>query len=104
MMLLFLKKHKKRIYIFLIIFLVAISLFITDKTPQSVYAGKDLSEPIEIPIIMYHGLIENRSCQNQYMISPYCFEDDLKYLKENGWNTIFVSELVDYLKNKKKSA
>ncbi len=51
---------------------------------------------LKLPIIMYHGLSEKESRQNEYMIDPEYFEHDLKYLSENGYHTIFISELADY--------
>lgn len=55
---------------------------------------------ITLPIIMYHGLIEDKSLQNKYFIDPKLFEDDLKYLKKKGYNTITMSELINYVYNK----
>ncbi len=51
---------------------------------------------IKLPIIMYHGLMEKEDRQNEYMIDPEFFEQDLEYLSDNGYNTIFLSELTDY--------
>ena len=56
-------------------------------------------EETEIAVIMYHGLVKDRSFQNKYMISPSYFESDLKYLTENEYHTIFISELTDHLEN-----
>lgn len=58
----------------------------------------NISESIKIPVIMYHGLTESEKLRNTYMIPPSMFEDDLKYLHEQGYTTIFVSELVDHFK------
>lgn len=54
---------------------------------------------IKLPIIMYHGLSENETRRNQYMIAPTYFEQDLKYLSDNGYTAIFLSELVDHFEN-----
>ncbi len=58
-------------------------------------------QPLRLPIIMYHGLVSDVSYQNQYMIDPNLFEQDLIYLKDNGYHTIFISELEDYVENRK---
>ena len=50
-----------------------------------------------VPVIMYHGLIRDPALQTDYYISPDVFESDLVYLKENGYNTVFISELIDYV-------
>ena len=54
---------------------------------------------IRLCAVMYHGLIKEKNNQNKYMIDPQSLENDLKYLTENGYHTIFVSELVGYIKN-----
>lgn len=48
---------------------------------------------------MYHGLIKDTGRQNKYFIDAKYFEEDLKYLNENGYNTIFLSELIRYFEN-----
>ena len=54
------------------------------------------TKTISLAVIMYHGLIRDESLQNTYMISPDLFENDLKYLKDNGYNTIVIQDLLDY--------
>lgn len=54
---------------------------------------------IRLPILMYHGLCQEESRRNQYMIDPACFESDLQYLQDNGYTTIFISELIDCIDN-----
>jgi len=53
-------------------------------------------QPVRIAVIMYHGLIDDSSKQNKYFIDPKYFEEDLKYLNENGFHTIFASDLISY--------
>lgn len=57
------------------------------------------SNTIKLPIIMYHGLIKDIKLQNKYFISPDIFENDLKYLNDNGFNTITMAQLIDYVYN-----
>lgn len=54
------------------------------------------NEEIKLPILMYHGIRKCNSAQNKYVISPDEFEADLKYLKENGYETIVVADLLEY--------
>lgn len=59
--------------------------------------SKEEIEPkIKFAVVMYHGLIKDTTLQNKYMIHPNCFESDVKYLKENGYNTIVIKDLIDY--------
>ena len=50
---------------------------------------------------MYHGIRKSTSAQNKYVISPDEFESDLKYIKENGYETIVVADLLEYFDNGK---
>lgn len=54
------------------------------------------AECIRLPVIMYHGLCSKTERRNNYMIDPACFEEDLVYLKDNGYQTIFISELIGH--------
>ncbi len=51
---------------------------------------------VTVPIVMYHGLIEDPQRQNRYMIDPAYFEQDLQYLTDNGYHTIVIQDLLDY--------
>ncbi len=55
---------------------------------------------ILVPIIMYHQ-VKNSGFGND-VISPDEFESDLKYLKENHYNTITMTQLIDYVHDKKE--
>ena len=51
----------------------------------------------DVPIIMYHKISGNSSLLNKFCISVDEFEQDLKFLKENGYETIFMSDLIDFV-------
>lgn len=52
---------------------------------------------ISLPVVMYHGLLTDRSRQGPYVIAVEEFESDLKYLKEQGYTTVVVQDLIDYV-------
>lgn len=54
--------------------------------------------PVEVPIIMYHFLVENKG---EHHISPDEFERDLVFLRKNGYNTIGISELIAFVHENK---
>jgi peptidoglycan/xylan/chitin deacetylase (PgdA/CDA1 family) len=58
------------------------------------------ADGILVPIIMYHQ-VKNSGFGND-VISPKEFESDLKYLKENHYNTITMTQLIDYVHDKKE--
>ncbi len=53
-------------------------------------------ESVQVAVIMYHGLLDDSEKQNQYVIDPRYFEEDLQYLCDNGYHTIFASELISH--------
>lgn len=52
---------------------------------------------VDVPIIMYHAVSSVESMQGDYVISPEEFEKDLKYLNEQKYTTVFVSDLTEYV-------
>ncbi len=54
---------------------------------------------IALPIIMYHGLLKDPALQNKFVIDPALFESDLEYLKKKGYTTMFLSDLIQCVKN-----
>jgi peptidoglycan/xylan/chitin deacetylase (PgdA/CDA1 family) len=51
---------------------------------------------IRVPVIMYHHMLKDTSKIGRYTISPAMFESDLKYLKEHGYETVSVGQLIDH--------
>lgn len=58
---------------------------------------KNSKDGVFLPIIMYHSLLKDSKLQNDYTISPALFEKDLKYLTNNGYTTVTVEDLTDYV-------
>jgi peptidoglycan/xylan/chitin deacetylase (PgdA/CDA1 family) len=70
--------------------------------PLSIYgtaeeAGAQESEPVHLPIIMYHEVKTYKAGKD--VILPWEFENDLKYLSKNNYTTITISNLIDYVYN-----
>lgn len=55
------------------------------------------NEGVFLPIIMYHSILKDKKLQNDYTISPSLFENDLKYLTGNGYTTVTVEDLINYV-------
>ena len=58
---------------------------------------KSAKEEVFLPIIMYHSILNDKKLQNDYTISPALFEKDLKYLTSNGYTTVTVEDLINYV-------
>lgn len=60
---------------------------------------KQKAGSVELPIIMYHGILRDSKRQGKFVISPSEFEADLKYLTGHGYHTIVMQDLIDYVQN-----
>ncbi len=60
-------------------------------------ADTDAEEDIFLPVIMYHSI--HNDAQGDYEVTPQQLEQDLAYLKNNGYNTISAQQLADYVYN-----
>lgn len=50
---------------------------------------------IPVPIIMYHSLLPEGN--GDYVVDPTRFEQDLRYLKDHGYTTVTVADLIAYV-------
>lgn len=89
-------------YIFKRLFLLIIA-FTTVFTFSALFSGADgrddksAKEEVFLPIIMYHSILKDKKLQNDYTIPPTLFENDLKYLTDNGYTTVTVEDLINYV-------
>lgn len=89
-------------YIFKRLCLLIIA-FTTVFTFSALFSGADgkdnksSKEEVFLPIIMYHSILKDKKLQNDYTIPPTLFENDLKYLTSNGYSTVTVEDLINYV-------
>ena len=50
-----------------------------------------------VPIIMYHLVTENSRYVGKFGIRPSELKSDLEYLKKNGYNTVVMQDLIDFV-------
>ena len=60
-------------------------------------AASESEETVRLPIIMYHSIQKNNKAKSKFIITPDEFEDDLKYIKDNGYTTIVMQDLIDFV-------
>lgn len=87
----------KRILILMFSILIVAS-FLT--SCDKIRDGKDLKG--DIPILLYHSVIPEleEDDSRSMFVSEVNFEKDLKYLKENGYETISLEQMEDYYRGK----
>ncbi len=72
------------------IFLLPLSIFRSAVPVMSVQGGERL------PVVMYHQLTQDKSKAGKYVLTVEQFENDLIYLKENGYTSVTLNQLLDY--------
>lgn len=89
--------YKIIITCFLISILLVTSLILFKPNTNEANASLEQSDTIYVPIIMYHEIKTFKTGKD--VITPYEFESDLKYLTENNYTTITMTQLIDYVYN-----
>ncbi|MDE5577026.1 MAG: polysaccharide deacetylase family protein [Oscillospiraceae bacterium] len=75
---------------------------LTAKGFEQAAVAADTSETVGVgeifvPAVMYHCLLKDPARAGDYIVSPDVFEEDMRYLTENGYETVFVSDLINYV-------
>jgi peptidoglycan/xylan/chitin deacetylase (PgdA/CDA1 family) len=55
-----------------------------------------------VPIIMYHLVTEKGKYIGKYGITPAELENDLKYLKDKGYKTVVMADLIEFVQRGKR--
>lgn len=58
-------------------------------------------EIVPLPILMYHQVLDLPSKLGKYVVSPRELEADLRLLSELGYETVTISDLVDFCEGKR---
>ncbi|MBQ9737487.1 MAG: polysaccharide deacetylase family protein [Clostridia bacterium] len=73
-----------------------------DSSSEETLSAASKKGKIEVPILMYHSILRSTNTHGNYIISESAFESDLKFLKDNGYTTIFIGDLIDYVEGGKE--
>lgn len=79
--------------VFIILILSNISINVMNETDAN---------QINLPIIMYHSIMKSKSRLGKFVVSSKELESDLKYLSDNGYHTIFINDLIDFVYSEKE--
>lgn len=80
----------------------------TTKVSASCQTGKNARRVFRVPVIMYHEFVTKSDLNSGIALDEYAiwkneFEEDLIWLKNNGYTTITCRQLVDYMEGKDKN-
>lgn len=76
------------------IFSATIERMLDESTRLDFYTNE-----VYLPVMMYHSVIDNYHSYNDFIVTTDTFRGDLDYIKENGFTTILVADLIDYVYN-----
>lgn len=62
---------------------------------QQAQAGA--KDGVRLPIVMYHSVLKDRQRLGKYVVSPETVESDIRCLEANGYKTVTVRDLLDYV-------
>ena len=71
-------------------------------TDTEVFFFREKEKEARVPIIMYHLITEKPKYTGKYGVTPSEVEKDLIYLKENGYTTIVMQDLINFVERGKR--
>lgn len=83
---------RKKTFVAAICFVMCI---ITAVLVFPVFAGE-----VSLPVIMYHHISAKPELMGTYVISPEEFENDIKYLSENGYTSVSAAQVISCVRKK----
>lgn len=95
-----LKFISKKISVILILSIVATSLYIEMFKRNPVVLEVMSDGKVPVTIIMYHSILKDGNKAGEYVISPTQFENDIKYLVDNGYSFITMTDLINFVKKR----
>ena len=86
---------KLHLFIFMSCFVLILFIFALRADPASVTVNEEVG--LRLPIVMYHHTTTKESRAGKYVILQSEFEKDLDFLKEHGYTTVTISDLIKYI-------
>ncbi len=77
---------------------ITLGVTMSEDVFNAVEGGQITEGGIAVPIIMYHSILKN-SHLGKYVITPAEFENDMRYLSEHNYNSITMTDLINYVEN-----
>lgn len=72
--------------------------FGTGPQARAVVSAVDAAQrPIDLPVLMYHSINSKERKAGDYVITPEALRSDLTWLRQNGYHTVVVQDLIDYV-------
>lgn len=89
------KPGDKLVTLLLALCLLAVSITV-GMVERSIMATVE-DDGVRVPIIMYHSILKSAKVQTKYIVTPAQLEQDMLWLKNNGYTTVFIEDLINYV-------
>lgn len=93
------RKFKVLLVVVFVSLLYSSILAVIFRSSCVVPASVDAKDGVKLPIIMYHSVLKDTSKTGKYVVTPDTVQNDIKYLKENGYTFVSAQEVIDYSKH-----
>ncbi len=92
---------KKIKFMLATIYILAVFLVLINFGGVSGFVPAMAEEPeadgVDMVVLMYHSINSDQSKSGEYVITPQDLESDLLYLKENGYESVVVADIIAYV-------
>lgn len=95
--------HIRKLHVFAaVIVVLCVSFFLALKAEQPVRQTSAQNGERTLPIVMYHHITQKPKRAGKYVILADELRRDLEYIEKNGYSTVCVRDLVDFVEGKKQ--
>lgn len=88
---------KKR-HLFSMVCICSVLLLLITFMPYGKTQSVSVQEGLPLPIVMYHQITKSENRVGKYVVTDKQFEKDLQYLKSQGYESINMTQLINYVK------
>lgn len=75
----------------------------TSKAPTRLVSGSiETRDKIGLPVVIYHRVLpSNHKDYSDLAVTPEMFDEDMRYISNAGYTTVFFSDIINYVKEKR---
>lgn len=88
---------KRKIITLIATFLIFLPVLFPFESASAEHSEDHSQESVDLPISMYHGV--NKTHISRYVLPVSQLEEDLKWIRDNGYETILMTELIEFVEN-----
>lgn len=79
---------------------ISVALLVFNIAYAAVSGGAGGKDSVELPVLMYHSILDSTKKAGEYVVTPAVLEADLLYLQEHGYESVLIADLISYVNGK----